>query len=215
MRDSGIAVNTKETYFEYGGIEIEWLKSRDPVLGAAIDEIGHIYRPVIPDLFAAMVSSVVGQQISSKAHTTVWNRILERFNPLTPKTIGSAAPEELQTCGISMRKTLCIKEIAKSIVEGSLDPQQLHDLPDDEVCKKLTQIKGIGTWTAEMLMIFSMQRMDILSWGDLAIQRGMRILYRHRKITTKLFNKYKRRYSPYSSVASLYLWAISVKDPGR
>ena len=215
MRDSGIAVKTKEKYFKYGGRETEWLKSRDPVLGAAIDEIGHIYRTVIPDLFTAMVHSVVGQQISSKAHTTVWNRILERFNPLTPEIINSAAPQDLQTCGISMRKTLCIKEIAKSIVEGSLDTEQLHSLPDDEVCKKLTQIKGIGTWTAEMLMIFSMQRMDILSWGDLAIQRGLRILYRHRKITTKLFNKYKRRYSPYSSVASLYLWAISVKDPGR
>ena len=199
----------KTQYFEYGKTETEWLKLRDPVLGAAMDKIGHIYRNVTPDLFMAMVNSIVGQQISAKAQATVWGRIQQQFKPLTPKTIVSAAPQNLQACGISMRKALCIKEIAKSAEDGSLNLGALHDLPDEEVCKRLMQIKGIGKWTAEMLMIFSMQRMDILSWGDLAIHRGLRILYRHREITPKLFNKYKRRYSPYASVASLYLWAIS------
>ena len=159
----------------------------------------------------AIINAIVGQQISAKAQATVWNRMIEKFKPFTPETINSATAEELQTCGISMRKALCIKGIAKLIVDGDLNLTQLYDLPDEEVCKRLSQIKGIGTWTAEMLMIFSMQRMDILSWGDLAIHRGLRILYRHRKITPKLFNKYKRRYSPYATVASLYLWEIFVK----
>jgi DNA-3-methyladenine glycosylase II len=82
-------------------------------------------------------------------------------------------------------------------------------MSDDEVCKRLCQIKGIGVWTAEMLMIFSMQRMDILSWGDIAIHRGLRMLYGRKKITPELFTKYKKRYSPYATVASLYLWHIS------
>ena len=202
----------KSLYFKYGKKEINWLKSRDPVLGKAIDEIGHIKRVITPDLFMAMINAIVGQQISSKAQITVWGRMLERFVPFTAAAINSVAAEELQACGISMRKAVCIKEIAGLITEGSLDLTQLYDLSDEEVCKKLIQIKGIGTWTAEMLMIFSMQRPDILSWNDLAIQRGMRILYRHREITTKLFNKYKRRYSPYASVASLYLWAISSRE---
>lgn len=199
-----------QRFFKYGDKEIQWLKSRDPVLGAAIDRIGKIRREVIPDLFTAIVNSIVGQQISSKAHATVWRRIEERFNPITPQIIAAAPPEKLQTCGISMRKTICIQELAASIINGSLDLSSLHDLPDEEVCNRLTQIKGIGTWTAEMLMIFSMQRKDILSWKDLAIHRGMRNLYRHREITQKLFDKYRRRYSPYASVASLYLWALSV-----
>ena len=205
----------KPVYFEYGVKETEWLKSRDKILGAAIDEIGHIHRTVIPDLFIAMINSIIGQQISSKAHTTVWSRIQEKFKILTPEAIASTAPEEIQICGTSMRKAACVKEIAQLIAGGHLNLAKLHDLSDAEVCKELTKIKGIGTWTAEMLMIFSMQRMDILSWDDSAIQRGIKILYRHRKITQELFNKYKKRYSPYASVASLYLWAISNKTPNE
>lgn len=196
-------------YFEYGNKEIEWLKLRDPVLGAAIDEIGHIRRAVIPDLFTALVNSVVGQQISTKAQATIWNRMRERFMPLTPEAIDAVSAEELQTVGISMRKAFYIKEIAASVLDGSLDLVRLHILTDDEVCTRLCQIKGVGVWTAEMLMIFSMQRPNIMSRDDLAILRGLRMLYHHREITPKLFAGYKRRYSPYATVASLYLWAIA------
>ena len=79
----------------------------------------------------------------------------------------------------------------------------------DLVCRILSSLDGVGVWTAEMLMTFSMQRPDIVSFGDLAIQRGMRMLYRHRAITRPLFDKYRRRYSPCGTVASLYLWAIA------
>ena len=198
-----------EQYFVYGKKEIDWLKSRDPVLGAAMDEIGPIRRPVTPDLFMALVNNIVGQQISSKAHATVWGRMKERFSPLTPQSIGALSAEELQTCGISMRKAYYIKEIADSVLSGYLNLKELPTLSDDEVCARLSRLKGIGVWTAEMLMTFSMQRPDIMSWDDLAILRGLRMLYRHRKITPALFAKYKRRYSPYATVASLYLWAIA------
>jgi DNA-3-methyladenine glycosylase II len=134
---------------------------------------------------------------------------VEQFSPLTPETISLASAEELQSSGIPMRKAVYMKEIAGSVLNGSLDLAQLQKMSDDEVCKRLVQFKGIGVWTAEMLMVFSMQRPDIISWNDLAILRGLRMLYRHRKITPKLFAKYKKRYSPYASVASLYLWAIA------
>lgn len=196
-------------YFNYGTKEVEWLKSRDPIMSGAIDYIGQIKRPIIPDLFEALLNAIVGQQISTKAQATIWNRMRERFSPLTPEHIEIISAEELQTCGISMRKTSYIKELTSTITSGELDLNHLHTLTDDEVCNKLIQIKGIGIWTAEMLMTFSMQRSDIISWYDLAILRGMRMLYRHRKITPKLFAKYKRRYSPYATVASIYLWAIA------
>lgn len=196
-------------YFEYGEKEIQHLKTKDPVLGAFIDEIGHINRAVIPDLFMALVSSIVGQQISTKAHATIWERMLNQFASLTPENIRSVSAERLQTCGISMRKAVYIKEISDAVLDGSLNLTHLHTMTDDEVCEQLSQLKGIGVWTAEMLMTFSMQRMDVMSWDDLAIHRGLRMLYRHRKITPMLFAKYKRRYSPYATVASLYLWAIA------
>ncbi|MFP3155779.1 DNA-3-methyladenine glycosylase [Lachnospiraceae bacterium ZAX-1] len=196
-------------YFEYGKEEMEYLKSKDPILGAVIDEIGHIDRAIIPDMFMALLNSIIGQQISTKAQTTIWARMQDRFSPLTPENIGAISPEELQTCGISMRKASYIREIADKVLDGSLDLDHLHTMADDEVCKRLCQIKGIGVWTAQMLMTFSMQRMDIISFDDLAIQRGLRMLYHHRQITPKLFAKYKRRYTPYATIASLYLWAIA------
>jgi 3-methyladenine DNA glycosylase/8-oxoguanine DNA glycosylase len=198
-----------ESFFEYGEKEIEWLKTRDPELRAAIERIGPIHRNVSPDLFTALVNTIVGQQISSKALATVWGRMLTLIPEMTPQAIGACSAEELQACGISFRKTAYIKDIANTVLNGELDLHALQTLPDDEVCERLSRLKGIGVWTAEMLMIFSMQRKDVLSWGDLAIIRGLRMLYRHRKITPALFAKYKRRYSPYATVASLYLWAIA------
>lgn len=197
------------SYFVYGREEINWLKAKDPILGAAIDEIGPIRRAVVPNLFEALINSIVGQQISTKAQVTIWKRMKERFVPLTPDVIAAASAEEVQSCGLSMRKAFYIKDIAENVRSGSLNLEELQTLSDDEVCARLSQLKGIGVWTAEMLMTFSMQRQDILSWGDLAILRGLRMLYRHRQITPKLFAKYKRRYSPYATVASLYLWAIA------
>ena len=82
-------------------------------------------------------------------------------------------------------------------------------MSDAEVCERLASLRGIGVWSAEMLMLFSMQRPDILSFGDLAIHRGLRMIYHHRKIDRRLFKKYRRRFTPYGSVASLYLWAVA------
>ena len=92
---------------------------------------------------------------------------------------------------------------------GGLDIESLQTKTDAEVCKALSRLDGVGKWTAEMLMLFSMRRQNILSYGDLAILRGMRMLYHHRRITRPLFEKYRRRYSPYGSVAGLYLWAVA------
>lgn len=214
MKKSGSQLELRKrmsntNYFEYGEKEKQWLRTRDPVLSAAMDEIGHVHREVQPDLFKALINSIVGQQISTKAHVTIWNRMQERFAPITPENFENLRAEDIQTCGISMRKALYIKSIADAVSGGVLDLTLLPAMTDAEISASLVQLKGIGLWTAEMLMIFSMQRPDILSWDDLAIQRGLRMLYRHRAITPKLFAKYKKRYSPHASVASLYLWAIA------
>ena len=82
-------------------------------------------------------------------------------------------------------------------------------MPDEEVIRVLSSLKGIGVWTAEMILLFCLQRPDIFSYDDLAIQRGLRMVYHHRQVSRELFEKYRRRYSPYGSVASLYLWAVA------
>jgi DNA-3-methyladenine glycosylase II len=196
-------------YFEYGEAETEYLKRKDKRLGAAIDAIGHIEREVNPDLFSSVIHHIVGQQISSAALKTVWARLNEKLRDITAKTVCSASREDIQACGITFKKADYIKDFAEKVQSGEFDIDALRNMHDTEVAVELSALKGIGVWTAEMLMIFCMQRPDILSYGDLAIQRGLRMLYHHKSIDRKLFEKYVRRYSPYGTAASLYLWAIA------
>lgn len=102
-----------------------------------------------------------------------------------------------------------MQSIAQDILAKHIDLSHLSTMSDDQIKATLIGFRGIGEWTAEMLMIFSLNRLNVLSYGDLAIQRGLRMLYRHRTITPALFAKYRHRFHPYNSVASLYLWQIS------
>jgi len=197
-------------YFEYTQEELNLLKAKDETFARYIDEIGLIQRGIIPSLYAALVNSIIGQQISTKAQATIWLRMQDKLGEITPENILTYSNEEIQSCGISMKKAGYIKDAAEKIVSKELDMEALHEMSDIEVCQQLSKLKGIGIWTAEMLMIFSMQRKDIFIFDDIAILRGLRMVYRHRKITRELFEKYRRRFSPYASIASLYLWEISV-----
>lgn len=198
--------------FLYGQAEIDHLKARDRALGRAIDRIGTIERGVIPDVFASLAHSVVAQQISGAAAQTVWNRLQARFGTITPAVIQAAAVEDLRQCGLSMRKASYIKGLGEAVADGTLDLAALPDLSDDEVIARLSSLRGIGVWTAEMVLIFAMQRPDVVSWGDLAIRRGMMMLYRRSELDRPAFERYRRRYSPYGSVASLYLWRVAAGE---
>ena len=199
--------------FQYGKAEIDHLKSRDRKLGRAIGHIGMIERQVTPDLFKALVHSVVAQQISRAAADTVWGRICGRLSDVTPRNVASADVTEIQKCGLSMRKATYIKGIGEAAFRGDLDLLELREMPDEGVIEKLSSLHGIGVWTAEMLLIFSLCRPDVVSWGDLAIRRGMMNLYGLNQLSKKQFDRFRKRYSPCGSVASLYLWALSVKQP--
>lgn len=196
-------------YFQYGETEINYLKRKDKRLASVIDAIGHIERKLDDNLFAAVVRHIVGQQISSKAQATVWARLETRLKDVTPFAVHAASAQELQGLGMSLRKAEYIKDFADKIVSGEFNLQSVEHMSDAEAIAVLSSLKGIGKWTAEMILLFCLQRPDILSYDDLAIQRGLRMLYHHRKITRELFNKYQKRYSPYGSTAAIYLWAIA------
>ena len=115
----------------------------------------------------------------------------------------------LQSFGMTFRKAEYITDFARKIENGEFDLEGIRQRPDDEAIRELSGLKGVGVWTAEMILLFCMQRPDVFSYDDLAIQRGLRMVYHHRKIDRKLFEKYRRRFSPYCSVASLYLWAAA------
>lgn len=198
-----------EQYFQYGEKEINYLKNKDKRLGEVIERVGMVERRVIPDLYAALIHAIVGQQISSKAHETIWRRITDALGAITPEKISTMSVEDVQSFGISFRKAGYIKDITERITSGEFPLEALYRMSDEEVCKRLSSLHGIGVWTAEMLMLFSMQRPNILSFNDLAIIRGMKIVYHHRKITREMFERYRRRLSPYCSVASLYFWKVA------
>ncbi|SNS30017.1 DNA-3-methyladenine glycosylase II [Anaerovirgula multivorans] len=197
-------------HFEYGQKEIDYLKRRDKKLGVAVDRIGMIKREITPDPFIALVSSVVSQQISNKAAETVWNRFNNLVGNITPEGIIKAEISEIQGCGMSLRKAEYIKGIAEAAISEKITFNLLHTLTDEEIIKTLTSLKGVGVWTAEMLLIFSLHRPDVVSYKDLAICRGMMNLYGLKELPKEKFQVYRKRYSPYGSVASLYLWALSV-----
>jgi DNA-3-methyladenine glycosylase II len=196
--------------FEYGQKEIDYLKRKDKKLGAAIDKIGMIHRKVTPNPFEALISSVVGQQISTKAAVTVWGRLVELLGNITPESIFQADISKIQVCGMSQRKAGYIKGIAEAAISGEVDFKLLPSMTDEEIIKKLSSLHGVGEWTAEMLLIFSLNRPDVVSYKDLAIRRGMMNLYGLKELPKEKFEKYRKRYSPQGSVASLYLWALSV-----
>ncbi len=197
--------------FKYGRAEIEHLKKKDRKLGLAIDRIGMIERRVIPDLFAALVNSIVAQQISAKAAATVWKRLVERCGEITPRAVSAVDAESIRQCGLSLRKASYLKGIGEAVAQGELDLSELSALPDDEVIRRLSSVPGIGAWTAEMLLIFSLQRPNVVSRGDLGIQRGMMRLYGIERVDRAAFEKYRKRYAPYGTVASLYLWKVAAE----
>lgn len=192
-----------------GEMELAYLKAKDKTLGAVIDSLGVLQRPVHDDIFSSVVHHILGQQISTKAQEAVWERLSSRVDTVDAAHLLALGRTELQAVGTSFRKADYILDFADKVASGDFNIASLETMPDAEVIAALSSLKGVGAWTAEMLLIFTLKRPDVLSFGDLGIQRGLRMLYRHREIDRKKFERYKKRYAPYASTASLYLWAVA------
>lgn len=197
--------------FAYGQTETDYLTARDPILGQAIRRIGPVEREVIPNLFTALVNSIAGQQISGKALATVWARLCDRLGEVTPETVLAAGEDGLRSCGLSGRKAGYMLSAARAVQDGTLPIHSLVDKSDEEVIKTLTALPGVGRWTAEMLLIFSLERPNVLAFDDFGIRKGICRLYGLDELTRAQFEQYRARYAPYATVAGLYLWEIAAQ----
>lgn len=195
-------------YLKYSDKEIDYLRSKCDNLAQVIDRMGYLEREVISDPFVALVSSVASQQISGKAAESIWKKFTALIGEVTPENILSKRYEEVRGCGFSSRKTEYIIGIADSAIKGLIDFGKLSRLEDEQVKEVLVKLKGVGEWTAEMILIFSLKRPNILSYGDSAIIKGLCKLHGKEKISKEDFEYYKELYSPYCSVASLYIWEL-------
>ena len=172
--------------FKLEDTEIQKLIMSDLYLGSLIIYIGTAELHLEPDGFKCLVKYIIGQQISDKARETIWLRLCDILPELTPEAILVKADSEIQGIGISNRKVEYIKNLANAIVNKLVDFKKLRLLTNKEIITQLTELKGIGRWTAEMYMIFSLGRLDVLSTGDGTIKRTIQWMYNLEKIPSSI-----------------------------
>ena len=194
-----------ELFFPYGESELDDLRKAAPEVAPLFDRYGFIRRPMNPDLFGALSESIVGQQISTKAQQTILGRLAERLGAVTPEKILSVPPETVTACGVSLRKTDYLRGAAEAVTAG-MTKTFLETLDDNGIISLLTRLKGVGIWTAEMMLIFCFGRPNVLSFGDFGIRTALARLHGVEKLPKALFEEDRRRFSPYGTVASFYLW---------
>ena len=187
---------------------VNHLKNCDPVLRAIIERVGPCRMEFGPAEFSSLAEAIVYQQLNGKAAVTIFRRFAELAgDPLTPEGILKLNDEQLRSVGLSKQKSSYLKDLAAKTAAGLLNFAQLSDLSDDEVIKHLTQVKGIGVWTAHMFLIFSLRRPDVLPTGDYGVQMAIKKHYKKRKLPKpKDMEKIAKVWAPYRSVACLYMW---------
>ena len=184
------------------------LKKCDPVLRAIIEQVGPFRMQYGTPEFGSLAEAIVYQQLNGKAAETIFKRFAALAGePLTPEGILKLSEEQLRAAGLSKQKAMYLKDLAAKTAAGILDFTKLPELPDEQVIEHLTQVKGIGVWTAHMFLIFSLRRLNVLPTGDYGVQMALKRHYRKRKLPKpKDMEKIARAWEPYRSVACWYMW---------
>jgi DNA-3-methyladenine glycosylase II len=198
------------------------LSGADPVMARLIGEHGAIVKRELReerrgDAYGALLRSIVGQQLSTKAASTIYGRMLELFggHAPTPKQLLAADPDAIRAAGLSRPKINYLRDLAQHVEDGELELDRLDELSDEKIIEELTAVKGIGEWSAHMFLMFHLGRPDVLPVGDQGIRNAVKTQYRLRKLpdATRL-EKLARPWRPYRTLACLYLWSSLDNQPG-
>ena len=203
------------------------LAKGDPTMAALIERIGKIdieerlrrrneERPA--DAYGALLRSIVGQQVSTKAARAIYNRVLDLFGGRTPspQELLAVSETELRGAGLSGRKVEYVRDLARHVLDGELELDRLPELDDERVIEEIVAVRGLGRWTAEMFLLFHLERPDVLSGGDLGIRKAIQIEYGKAAMPTpKETVAFGERYSPHRSLASIYLWESLAAVPNE
>jgi DNA-3-methyladenine glycosylase II len=191
------------------------LRKGDPVMASLIERYGDpdgvlARRGRRPgDAYGALVRSIVGQQLSSKAARSIYERLIALFDghTPTPRELLDMDPEEIRGVGLSRAKVAFLRDLAEHIEDGELDLEALPELPDDEVLEQLTRVKGLGPWTVDMFLMFHLGRPDVLPVGDQGIRRAVQIAYGLEEVpTAEELERIAEPWRPHRTLACLYLW---------
>jgi DNA-3-methyladenine glycosylase II len=197
------------------------LRAADDVMAALVDEHGELDlearrrgRPA--DAYGALLRSIVGQQLSTKAARSIYGRLVDQFggHAPTPAELLAADPELIRSAGLSRPKVAYLRSLAEHVLSGELELDRLRDLSDERISEELTAVKGLGQWTADMFLIFHLGRPDVLPVGDLGIRRAVERLYGLERLpSAPELEALGERWRPYRSAASLYLWRSLDNEP--
>lgn len=212
-RQSADRARTAGTVLQLEGANMRELMEADPRLGRLIELIGPLEIPLRADPFVSLISSIISQQLSVKAAATIWGRVTELCGPgMSASTMAALSDEQLRSVGVSMFKIRYIRDLCDRVMSGELPLDQLDELSDEEVMKALVAVKGIGRWTAEMFLIFSLGRTGILSHGDAGLQRAARWLHNmEERDDAGYTQQHELNWAAYPTAASIYLWeAINI-----
>ena len=192
---------------DYWGRAKAALSRRDPVMGAIIRRHPRVHLVPRGEPFHTLARAIVGQQISVKAAQSVWDRLLACVGAATPAAVLAAKRPALRACGLSDRKVEYIADLARHFSDGTVHVHRWPQMDDEAIIAELVQVRGIGRWTAEMFLIFSLLRPDVLPLDDLGLQKGIRIAYfRGRRVAPSTMARLGERWRPWRSVATWYLW---------
>lgn len=188
---------------------IDHFKKRDQQIFRLIETYGFADFNPSQDYFNDLVESIINQQLSNKAAATIWKRFRDLFKPkkITPESVIKMDLNKIRSCGTSNAKAQYIKNIAQAFLDHTITPTKFSQMSDSEIISQLVKVKGVGGWTAEMFLIFSLGRADIFSMGDAGLSKAINIIYgRNRTLTVKQKEKIVSKWSPYRSYACLMLW---------
>jgi DNA-3-methyladenine glycosylase II len=203
------------------------LAAADPAMAALIERVGKIdlatrlrrrseERPA--DAYGALLRAIVGQQLSTKAARTIYLRVLDLFDGHTPapEQLLEASEEDLRGAGLSGRKVSYIRDLASHVLSGELELDRLDELADEEAIEELVAVRGLGRWTAEMFLLFHLERPDVLSGGDLGIRKAVQIEYGLDEMPApERVIEIGEPWRPHRSLASLYLWESLAAVPNE
>jgi DNA-3-methyladenine glycosylase II len=201
------------------------LAAADPTMAALIERVGELdiatrlrrrseERPA--DAYGALLRAIVGQQLSTKAARTIFGRVLDLFDGTTPspEQLLEASEQDLRACGLSGRKVEYVRDLAAHVLAGELELDRLGELADEEVIEEIVAVRGLGQWTAEMFLIFHLERPDVLSGGDLGIRKAVQIEYGLAEMPApQKVLEIGEPWRPHRSLASLYLWESLASVP--
>lgn len=192
----------------------EAVLTKDPKMRVLIDSFGNLERPKIThDLFKDVLETIVSQQLSVKAASTIWGRLEKIVGSVVPSNPTLLNPEILRSVGVSSQKSNYIADAVKHFLSGEINQEELMGMSDEDVISRLTKIKGIGRWSSEMILMFSLAREDVFSLGDLGLKTAVSKLYEVDRDDLFTIEKISENWKPFRSYASRYLWKSLDNEP--